>query len=1163
MFNILSFICPLGFHKASMTGKGIVYRSLWTTVDNPFYGVEGGKEVDVTFYYLEAPQQWMDSLPTDVREEVEREKNGLFDSFIPSFENFPYYDTDKFTLSYRETNLLANVVGWTVLENQKLFADVLSFNEPLRESTAAGKSSLFRKKRTASSVSGDGDGSSMYSTSTGRSELDRVKLGRSMHAKMAQQPRRDVDVALLPNNEGSTFDPDYEPSDEELDGPLKRRSTVKGGKKRIVHDDETGSQGSLDDDLSGLDESQKSNHSWFGSKSSSPKSKRSANHDNGEEFSMLHHADDVGENPLRKSIKKKVQVKDETSNDDMASNHALDNEGFGDNPLRKSVKKKVQAKDQASNDDMTSTSLDNEGFGENPLRKSVKKKVQAKDPASNDDMANYNAFDSEGFGDNPLRKSVKKKNQESNGNSSRDSMGYGMDTGDFGENPLRKSVKGKSKPVEFNEEIEPKEPASSSWFNTKLFTGGESAKQSNDNSNLDDEGFGDNPLRKSTKSRSSSPYPRGEYETEGDKSRDSIGSSWIPTKLFTYGANESKPNKSDDTLNDGEFGDNPMARKSMKSSRSTSPYPDNDFEDEIAPKSRDSGSGNSWLPSKMFMSFGSNESSNPANKSDNVMDDDGYGDNPMARKSVKSRSTSPFPGVPKDDNDKSRDSIGGSLFGGRLFSSKSPSKSPNPSQETDEANYFDMDGFGSNPLRKSMKMPSNVESKDEDDQSFDSSGPSLDPSSWFTGFFKPTATTKPAPTRPAPAPPKEDIKLPNQSNLEEGFENPLRAARPMTPVFHKDEYTSKKVNFDSNTVKMDKSFENPLRKAKLAKQNSMKKPLIESEDFSPPKDISYDAPTTAGKLFEPASEPFVVSNSISEPSVSETKVSLEPVEYDAVKEITPSEISREPITKPEEPINEPPKPIEEAKTESTFEDLGNPDKWLGAAVKTVRRLSSINFTKDGIVFDEEEPAETPPEPPKTSTTPFTAPPAATTAAATPPPPPAAPAEPPVIPEWITGIFTPIVETKPVETKPVETKPVAQPKPAEVKPVAAASKPSPAKAAETKPAAPKADDWFAPALGFASQFGLDIGSWTTETDANGNAGDAPVSGFSEDEMLAAMKKEEMHEMQSRERRSSLVVMNENPFDDIEATTFKVENLTDAKEIPPDVAKEMIRKMAGFA
>lgn len=124
-----------GLYAAYEKGNGTFYRSKWTTIENKHYGVQGGKVVDITFYYLTSSSHWNNRLPSDVMDAI----NGVnkpteslltrslsWSKIHREFDSFPFYDQSAPRYTEAESNLLANYVGWTILQNKDFFADILS-----------------------------------------------------------------------------------------------------------------------------------------------------------------------------------------------------------------------------------------------------------------------------------------------------------------------------------------------------------------------------------------------------------------------------------------------------------------------------------------------------------------------------------------------------------------------------------------------------------------------------------------------------------------------------------------------------------------------------------------------------------------------------------------------------------------------------------------------------------------------------------------------------------------------------------------------------------------------------------------------------------------------------------------------------------------------------
>lgn len=174
-----------------------MFRSKWITIDNPYYGVIGGIEQDITFYYLEAPNNWVNSLPSGIRSDIFRPK-GLFDGINPEFQKFPHIPGNNFQMSYRETNLLCNLVGWTVLQNANLFSDVFHdtvFEFDHRMSKSRKYSLVVPSNTAAAAVAAGSMGTDSTKSSQdvkAKAELDIVCHGRNL-AYLRMKSKRDIE----------------------------------------------------------------------------------------------------------------------------------------------------------------------------------------------------------------------------------------------------------------------------------------------------------------------------------------------------------------------------------------------------------------------------------------------------------------------------------------------------------------------------------------------------------------------------------------------------------------------------------------------------------------------------------------------------------------------------------------------------------------------------------------------------------------------------------------------------------------------------------------------------------------------------------------------------------------------------------------------------------
>jgi hypothetical protein len=316
-----------GFHKASLGGKGTMYRGKFLTIDNPYYGVEAGREVDVTFVYMETASEWYELLPEEIKTELTREAN-IFDGFAAQeFANFPHYDTDKFQFTYRETNLLSSLVGWIVQENEKVFKSVLSheksvnFVPPPESDHLKRAKSLFRESSASAEAfqdrgsdiqteefteDDDSRTSGSMKSALRLSELDRVKLGRSLHAKMAVSPKGSIDDKRV-------FDAST------AENPMVARKSIKGQALAMELDIDDGQMPMPEYDDNGLPTDDFRVSSDSRKSMTSPSMKKKAQ-------SVKKGDEEIFENPLMSKKKKGVTYPDEDLGMSNSSNQLGDDE---------------------------------------------------------------------------------------------------------------------------------------------------------------------------------------------------------------------------------------------------------------------------------------------------------------------------------------------------------------------------------------------------------------------------------------------------------------------------------------------------------------------------------------------------------------------------------------------------------------------------------------------------------------------------------------------------------------------------------------------------------------------------------------------------------------------------------------------------------------------
>lgn len=115
---------------AQRAGNGIIVTKKLTTVQNDWWGVPAGLEVEVTFVYLGRLASWEAQLSEEMRELLVPEGPDAEDlsKTVESgpFRHFPHYPTSGGLLNAEQANALADLTAWTLLQNKELFTSFLS-----------------------------------------------------------------------------------------------------------------------------------------------------------------------------------------------------------------------------------------------------------------------------------------------------------------------------------------------------------------------------------------------------------------------------------------------------------------------------------------------------------------------------------------------------------------------------------------------------------------------------------------------------------------------------------------------------------------------------------------------------------------------------------------------------------------------------------------------------------------------------------------------------------------------------------------------------------------------------------------------------------------------------------------------------------------------------
>ena len=114
--------------SAQASGTGLIARMNLITIENEWWGIPAGFEVDVTFVYMGRLNIWEKSLSVDMQTRIiptdgnPDDMSNTIDN--GEFKHYPHYQTAAGLLTYAQSNLLADMSGWSVLQNKDLFLDI-------------------------------------------------------------------------------------------------------------------------------------------------------------------------------------------------------------------------------------------------------------------------------------------------------------------------------------------------------------------------------------------------------------------------------------------------------------------------------------------------------------------------------------------------------------------------------------------------------------------------------------------------------------------------------------------------------------------------------------------------------------------------------------------------------------------------------------------------------------------------------------------------------------------------------------------------------------------------------------------------------------------------------------------------------------------------------
>lgn len=109
---------------AQAKGNGIIATFNLTTIENKWWGIPAGLNVEITFSYLGRLKEWERRLPIDLKSyfipKIDTEDLSNDISTGP-FKGFPHYATLGGDVSYEKANALSDLTGWSVHQHADLF----------------------------------------------------------------------------------------------------------------------------------------------------------------------------------------------------------------------------------------------------------------------------------------------------------------------------------------------------------------------------------------------------------------------------------------------------------------------------------------------------------------------------------------------------------------------------------------------------------------------------------------------------------------------------------------------------------------------------------------------------------------------------------------------------------------------------------------------------------------------------------------------------------------------------------------------------------------------------------------------------------------------------------------------------------------------------------
>jgi hypothetical protein len=115
---------------AQAKGNGIIATFNLTTIENKWWGIPAGIESQITFVYLGRLSGWEAKLTSEMYPLLvppgKNAKDLSVDINYGPYKNFPHYPTLGGDISWNRANVLADLTGWTILQNAALFESIFS-----------------------------------------------------------------------------------------------------------------------------------------------------------------------------------------------------------------------------------------------------------------------------------------------------------------------------------------------------------------------------------------------------------------------------------------------------------------------------------------------------------------------------------------------------------------------------------------------------------------------------------------------------------------------------------------------------------------------------------------------------------------------------------------------------------------------------------------------------------------------------------------------------------------------------------------------------------------------------------------------------------------------------------------------------------------------------